>query len=138
MIQMKAWVRVEKRLLPLRSNVLLLVVRVPNQNHLLPNAGGWPEESDPRVRRNLTIFSARSTKQAIISPSCARSQLISFIDIIQSRFRDRKKRTAFQMNLDKLKSELESMSWCNNSITTTVDAAFHREKTWSNAFSVKR
>ena len=62
----------------------------------------------------MTICSTRSMKQAIIPSIHAKLQLTPFIDIIQPRFRDRQKRTTFQMRLDDLKSERDS-----SSVTTT-------------------
>jgi hypothetical protein len=44
-------------------------------------------------------------KQAIIPSSHAKLQLTPSVDIIQSRFRDRQRRTTFQMKLENLKSE---------------------------------
>jgi len=51
--------------------------------------------------------------QAIISSVHTKLQLTPFVDIIQSRFRKRQKRTTFQKRLDDLKSEQDS------SVTTT-------------------
>src|SRR5712671_2021693 len=90
---------------PIRRRKTVAVVRSRNLNRF-PSVGGWPE-SDPQAQRRLTIFSARSTKQVIVPSSHAVQQLISLLDIIQSRFRDRRKRSAFQTKLDQLKSEHE-------------------------------
>ena len=49
-------------------------------------------------------------KQAIISSGHAKLQLTPFVDIIQSRFRDRQKKTTFQKRLDNLKRERDSTS----------------------------
>jgi hypothetical protein len=49
-------------------------------------------------------------KQAIIPSIHAKLQLTPFVDIIQPRFRNRQKRTTFQMRLDDLKSERDSTS----------------------------
>ena len=92
---------------------MFLVVRARDMNHLL-SAGDWPE-FDPRVQRNLmTICSTRSMKQVTISSIHTKLQLTPFVDIIQPRFRNRQKRTTFQMRLDDLKSE-----WDSTSVTTT-------------------
>src|ERR1700679_935038 len=92
-----------------RTDVVFLVVRARDMNHL-PSAGDWPK-SDPRVQRNLmTICSTRSMKQAIIPSIHSKLQLTPFVDIIQPRFRNRQKRTTFQMRLDDLKSERDSTS----------------------------
>jgi Domain of unknown function (DUF4211) len=52
--------------------------------------------------------------QAIIPSVHTKLQLTPFVDIIQSRFRNRQKRTTFQKRLDDLKSEQDSTS-----VTTT-------------------
>jgi hypothetical protein len=49
-------------------------------------------------------------KQAIIPSIHTKLQLTLFVDIIQSRFRNRQKRTTFQKRLDDLKSEQDSTS----------------------------
>jgi hypothetical protein len=84
-----------------RLNLLVLVARA--QRLLFLRGGGWPKGFDPRARRNLTIYSSRSTKQANLASSHVGFQLTLVIDIIQSRFRHRQKQTPFQQNLEKLK-----------------------------------
>jgi len=81
------------------------VLVAPAQRLPFLRGGGWLKAFDPRVRRNLTIYSSRSTKQANLASSCLRFRLTLIIDIIQSRFRHRQKQTTFQQNLAKLKKK---------------------------------
>ena len=53
-------------------------------------------------------------KKAIIPSGHEKLRLTPSVDIIQSRFRNRKKRTTFQMKLDNLKSEQGLINWCND------------------------
>jgi hypothetical protein len=69
-------------------------------------------------------------KQANLSSVHERFQLILIPDIIQSRFRDRRKRTTFQRNLDRLKSKRKLT---NRSVMTLMDTTRHREEAWSEA-----